>query len=81
MYSQYRQEKGGQMSYMVKDIAQFVQEEIQNSELNMQVFDPVITHVMLRLQPWILTIMVVFGLYFILILAILILILRTDIKK
>jgi len=80
MSTQYRNTKH-EKSYIVNNLTQFIQDEIQKSDMNMSLLDPVITHVMLRLQPWVLTIMVIFGLYFILILAILVLILRNDIKK
>ena len=80
MFSQYRaKHKEYTASYFLNDIGQYIQGELQKSDDN--VFDPLITHVMSRLQPWILTIMVIFGLYFILIIAILVLILRNDIKK
>ena len=68
-------------SYIMNDISDCISNEIENNDFKSKMLDPVITHVIMRLQPWILTLMVVFGLYFILILAILILIIRNDIKK
>lgn len=79
MFSQNRTK--GIQSYIMDDITECITNEIENNDFKSKMLDPVITHVIMRLQPWILTLMVVFGLYFILILAILILIIRNDIKK
>ena len=81
MFSQYRSSKNKECykSLLINDISSYIQKEIQNNEEN--IFEPIISLVMSKLQPWILTVLVIFGLYFILILAILILILRNDIKK
>lgn len=58
-----------------------MQNEFHNEEIKIQMIDPLITHVILRLQPWIATLMIIFGIYFIMIIAILILIIRNDIKR
>ena len=54
---------------------------IQNEFQLENVYDEILNQTLSKLQPWILTIFVIFGLYFILIIAILVLILRNDIKK
>lgn len=77
MYSQNRYEK----SSLINDITCMMQNEFHNEEIKIQMIDPLITHVILRLQPWIATLMIIFGIYFIMIIAILILIIRNDIKR
>ena len=60
MYSQNRYEK----SSIINDITCMMQNELHNEDIKIQMIDPLITHVILRLQPWIATLMIIFGLYF-----------------
>ena len=69
MYSSYK--------YKKDDLMSLLQTEFESSG----VLDEVFNQILSKLQPWVLTIIVIFGVYFILIIGILILILRNDIKK
>ena len=80
MYSQYRCHTNTK-THLIRDLSDMLMNELQNGQYNSELLDPLITHITLRLQPWVLTAIVIFGLYFILILAILFLIIRHDIKR
>tara|TARA_A100001015_G_C15017666_1_gene726311 strand:+ start:374 stop:613 length:240 start_codon:yes stop_codon:yes gene_type:complete len=79
MYSQYRNQNIKQT--LLADISTVMKNEFESDDFKDNVLDPVITHVLLRMQPWIATLLVIFGIYFILIILILVLIIRNDIKK
>jgi len=69
MYSTYKHKND--------NLLQLFQTEFESSG----VLDDIFNQLLVKLQPWILTIIAIFGVYFILIIGILILILRNDIKK
>ena len=79
MYSQYRNQNIKQT--LLTDISTIMKNEFESDEFKDSVLNPVITHVLLRMQPWVMTLLVIFGIYFVLIIFILVLIIRNDIKK
>lgn len=80
MYSQYRHTTDIN-SHLLYDLTNALMSEIERGHYNHEVIDNILSHILSKLQPWILTIFAIFGVYFILIIAVLVLILRHDIKK
>ena len=77
MYSIYRKKKDISEN-LTHSVMQTIKTELDQ---NIDLIDPFLTHIILKIQPWLLTCMVIFGLYFVLIITILILIIRNDLKN
>ena len=77
MYSVYRNKKDVSKN-LTNSVIHTIKTELDQ---NIDIIDPFLTHIILKIQPWLLTCMVIFGLYFVLIITILILIIRNDLKN
>lgn len=77
MYSVYRGvKKNDKISY--NNLIRTFKTELDE---NIDMIEPLLTYIILKIQPWILMCMVLFGLYFVLIITILVLIIRNDLKN
>lgn len=82
MFSQHRKKKAITFqNNVIDEMNNVLRGIVSNQDFKYDTIDPIIEHIITKLQPWILTLIIVFGSYFVLIIIIIVLIVRNDIKR